>query len=122
MKGQISIPWPYEGLSPNDRSHWRAKARATKAYRFAASMLAREAGWLGAQICALEVTFCPPSGWRTGDMDNLISRFKAAQDGLADALGINDRAMRLTYAMGERCKGGAVVVRIPVAGSVEPMP
>lgn len=45
-------------------------------------------------------------------MDNLIARFKAGQDGLSDALGINDARLLLNYRMGERCKSGAVLVNI----------
>lgn len=106
------LPWMTEGLSPNDRVHWTKRAKAVKAYRFSAAMRAREAGWLGLGAVDLRVTFCPPSGWRTGDMDNLIARFKAGQDGLADTLQVNDAKLRVQHHLGDRCKSGAVVVEI----------
>lgn len=115
---RIVLPWPYAGLSPNDRAHWRVKAKAKKAYRFAANMIAREAGWHKMPLLPMRVTFCPPSAWRTGDMDNLIARMKSAQDGIADAMGINDRDMRMAYEMGDRCKDGGVIVEILTSGVV----
>lgn len=109
---RVVLPWMTNGLSPNDRVHWAKRAKAVQGYRFSAAMLAREAGWLGLGAVDLRVTFCPPSGWRTGDMDNLIARFKAGQDGLADTLQVNDAKLRVQHHLGERCKGGAVVVEI----------
>lgn len=113
-RARIILPWPLKGLSPNDRVHWRVKAKATKAYRFTAATLAREAGWHMREAMPekIAIEFCPPSGWRTGDMDNLIARFKAGQDGLADALRVNDAKLNMTHAMGDRCKDGAVIVTI----------
>lgn len=40
------------------------------------------------------LTFCPPIK-RHHDADNLIARFKAGQDGLADLIGIDDRHWRM---------------------------
>lgn len=109
---RVVLPWMTHGLSPNDRVHWAKRAKAVKAYRFSAAMRAREAGWLGLGAVDLRVTFCPPSGWRTGDLDNLIARFKAGQDGLADTLQVNDAKLRVQHHLGDRCKSGAVVVEI----------
>lgn len=112
LSARVVLPWMTHGLSPNDRVHWAKRAKAVKGYRYSAAMLAREAGWLGLGAVDLRITFCPPPGWRTGDMDNLIARFKAGQDGLADTLQVNDAKLRVQHHLGERCKGGAVVVEI----------
>lgn len=101
------LPWPYPALWPNGRFHWAAKAKATKAYRFTAKCLA-----LGADVSPIRVTFCPKSRGPKPDMDNCIAACKALQDGLADALRVNDRDLTVTYHMGERCKDGAVIVEI----------
>lgn len=56
-----------------------------------------------------KVTFHPPDK-RKRDRDNIIASFKAGQDGLADAWGIDDNEFEITYALGEPRKGGAVIV------------
>lgn len=104
---RVVLPYPYAALWPNARPHWAAKAKATKAYRFAAKVLL-----CGADVGPVRVTFCPKSRGPIPDMDNCIAASKALQDGLADALGVNDRDLTVTYEMGERCKDGAVIVEI----------
>lgn len=56
--------------------------------------------------------FYPPDKRRRDD-DGLLSSMKAARDGIADALGIDDhRFVSHPYVKEEVRKGGAVVVRI----------
>ena len=111
---RISLPWPDKVLSPNTRLHWGRKARAVKSARETAFWLTWEAiggrrpGWARA---ALTWEFCPPSK-RRFDTDNLVSQHKAANDGIADALGIDDHLFVSTYRMGSPVKGGAVVVTV----------
>ena len=112
----FEMPWPFLGLWPNDRPHWGSKSRAVKSYREGACYMAR-----GAELGPIRVTFCPKPRGVYPDMDNCIAAFKAAQDGIADALKVNDRDLTVTYAMGERCKYGAVIVEIGFS-DVEPMP
>ncbi len=57
------------------------------------------------------VTFCPPNR-RSYDDDNLLTRFKAGRDGIADGLGIDDRNFVTTINIGEPVPGGAVRVHI----------
>ncbi|RWR28820.1 endodeoxyribonuclease RusA [Sinirhodobacter populi] len=111
---RITLPFPYNGLSPNDRhKHWSEKARAVKRYRrdCAAFAMERGAHKLSGPF-RLSVTFCPKSRGPLPDMDNLVASFKAGQDGLADVLHVNDRDLAVTYAIGERCKDGGVIVDI----------
>ena len=113
---RIALPWPFPALWPNKRPHWSAKARATRSYRFGAKCLS-----LGAEVGPIRVTFCPKPLGPKPDLDNCIAAFKAGQDGLADALGVNDRDLRFTYEMGDRCKDGAVIVEI-CPGKTEAFP
>jgi len=62
----------------------------------------------------LSFTFCPPDK-RRRDRDNLIASMKAATDGIADALGIDDANFTATYSFGEPIKGGSVLVTISEA-------
>jgi len=109
----ITLPWPPAKLSPNSRTHWRAKAPVTKAAR-------HDAGWLtkaaGASIdhdgpIPMHLTFRAPDN-RHRDRMNVEAACKAYFDGIADALGVNDRRFVPTYAWGENVKGGAVVVTL----------
>lgn len=110
---RIALPWPDKKLSPNARVHWAAKAKAVKAARSAAYFLAIQARVRRTTVgpIATKFEFCPPDG-RRRDRDNLIASMKAATDGLADALGIDDSNFISTYSMGGPVKGGAVLVTI----------
>lgn len=114
---EITLPWPSHALSPNARGSWRRKAQAVKAYRKACAEAAWQQGvnpTSGLQVDM--VTFCPPDA-RAYDDDNLIARFKAGRDGLADALGVDDKTFRPSYAMGAKTPGGAVRVTLsPIPG------
>jgi crossover junction endodeoxyribonuclease RusA len=110
---RVALPWPSKDLSPNARLHWARKARAVKSARSSSAWLVREAfrrppGWTMANIA---IEFCPPD-YRRRDRDNLIASMKAATDGLADALGIDDSKFITSYRMGQPVKGGAVLVTV----------
>ena len=92
----VRLPLPPPRLSPNARSHWRPKARATRSYRTAAAFYGRHAlasagidgGWTSAEV---QAEFFFPTTHRR-DADNLLASLKAAFDGLADAgIVANDR-------------------------------
>lgn len=109
----ITLSWPSPVLSPNSRVHWSKRAAATKAARTAAFYLTRAAvtikpAW---DRVGLSVTFCPPDK-RRRDMDGMIASMKAAQDGISDALGIDDRFFIPTYRIADPVPGGAVRVEI----------
>jgi crossover junction endodeoxyribonuclease RusA len=111
----VTLSWPHKDLSPNARVHWARKAQLVKLER-------ADAGWR--TVCALgtsvkpkwpsatvSMTFCPPDK-RRRDKDNLIASMKAANDGISDALGVDDSRFVSTYQMGSPVKGGAVIVTI----------
>lgn len=109
----IVLPWPDHTLSPNARPHHFALARAKKAAKTAAYYLTREAVGKAAFAAPLpvKITFNPPSNHRRDD-DNMIASFKAARDGIAKAIGVDDADWIVTYEHGPVVKGGRVVVEL----------
>lgn len=113
---ELILPWPHKDLSPNGRVHWSAKAKAGKRARAQGYIIALEGGcklWeLPKGRLHLHVTFHPPTRLLPDD-DNMLSRFKPYRDGIADALGIDDRRfISHPLVSTEVRKGGQVVVRI----------
>lgn len=109
---EVVLPWPPKECSPNGRLHWARKAKAARAYREACYVLARQARLVApdSERIALSIEFYPPDR-RARDDDNVIASFKAGRDGLADALGVDDRRFACTYAVRDSI-GGMVRVRI----------
>lgn len=115
MKDLI-LYWPAKELSPNARVHWAQRAAVAKNARAYAQLAAMQADWRAGSVPAgklhLHVTFHPPTK-RLPDDDNMLARFKPYRDGIADALGIDDKRF-ISHPMvsTEVRKGGQVVVRI----------
>lgn len=94
----IVLPWPASILSPNDRSHWGAKVGPkADAKRIAAWSTTAAEGFYDAREAMkgdhripIRITFYPPDK-RHRDADNMVASIKAALDGVADALKVNDR-------------------------------
>lgn len=109
---EITFGWPPRECSPNWRGHWARKAKAAKAYKAACWALAKEAGvavkWGGPVL--LRIEFVPPDR-RGRDLDNMLASIKAALDGLALAIGINDKRFQLALSV-RKDIGGMVKVRI----------
>lgn len=132
---RIVLPWPNKGLNPNARQHWGAlsvakkKAREDAAYatlEAAGSDLGAFRGELeGEALIPLQVRFYPPDK-RHRDTDNMVASMKAAVDGIADALKVNDRRFRPHYFFEEPEKPGRVEVVIHnqsgVVGAPSPAP
>src|SRR5690554_1065057 len=105
-KLQITLPWPPKALSPNSRGHWAKKARAAEVYRYTCKIYSKRVlQFWRSEVEALQrlvaaggeihvfLDFCPPNR-RQRDDDNVVAAFKSGRDGLADALGIDDRHFR----------------------------
>lgn len=113
----IVLPWPNKGLSPNARLHWSKLAANKKQARHEAHILATMAMPLRLRrdIAAREgkidivIRFYPPDA-RLRDDDNMIASFKAARDGIADALGVDDRRFRPLYQIMDPDKPGRIEV------------
>ena len=113
---KLSLPWPDRTLHPNARAHWRVVAKAKKAARAQAHTLALAAGAKTAALpegrLHLFLDFYPPDRRRRDD-DGLLASMKAARDGIADALGIDDsRFVSHPMVREEVRKGGEVVITI----------
>ena len=110
----LILPWPPKELSPNARIHWAKKAKITKAYRNMARVLTMQAGIVapaeGRILLVLE--FVPPNR-RHRDDDGCLASFKAGRDGIADALGIDDKRFVTQFSLSaDVVKGGCVLVRV----------
>ena len=99
----INLPWPDRAVSPNARTHWAPKARATRRMRQDAAWAAKEAHIkVGDGPVHVALTFYPPDR-RRRDLDGCISSCKAYLDGLADALGVDDSRFTLSARMASVC-------------------
>jgi crossover junction endodeoxyribonuclease RusA len=117
---RIELPWPAKELSPNARGHWAKMARFKKGAREHADWTTKQAGitpeyagkwWDLIGPLEITITFHQPDR-RRRDRDNMIASFKSAQDGIADALGIDDSKWAVSYRFGDVVKGGRVVVEL----------
>jgi len=120
MIGPIELPWPAKPLSPNTRQHWSVRSKSVKSARVGAFYTVRSAckttqPW---ERVSVSMTFCPPDK-RRRDRDNLIASMKAATDGIADALGVDDSKFEITYSISSPIKGGAVIVTLEEAPANE---
>ena len=91
---ELILPWPDRALHPNARVHWSRRSGAAKLARSGAFCLAYNAGWKGLPLPEgpLHVWIDGyPKDRRARDADGLLSAMKPALDGIADALGVNDR-------------------------------
>jgi hypothetical protein len=75
--------------------------------------------FIPAMPVSVVTTFFPPDR-QPRDEDNLKARCKAIYDGIADAIGIDDRHFRhQPVVIGEPVKGGRVVVELSAADTWE---
>lgn len=116
---RVYLPFPKASLFPNRSTgrHW-ALTRSTKDIaRDSAYILTKQA--LGARsvpdgYLPLDLTFCAPDR-RHRDRDNCLAAAKHALDGVARALGVDDRRFDpVTLRRGDPVKGGMLIVEIPV--------
>lgn len=100
---KVVFAWPPIQLSPNARCHFMELPKWKNQYRRDCAFLAHAAGLrqyrdalrsLDGPI-AFGLDFFPPPGGRRYDEDNAEAAFKAGQDGLADALTIDDSRFRM---------------------------
>lgn len=109
----IELPFPPSSLSGHAKGHWRSRYSPTAKYRRAAHMAALAANLRapeGGGDIRIVVTFYPPN--RRGDRVNFPNRMKPYWDGIADALGVDDKRFLPVFQFGEPVKGGKVVVVI----------
>lgn len=108
----LKFPWPAKELSPNARVHWSKKHKASKRLRTESYIITNASNmkidWEG--DIHLWIDFYPPDK-RHRDQDNMISACKSMLDGMADALGVNDKRFRLHPFVKDQT-GGFVTIKI----------
>jgi hypothetical protein len=123
----IHLPWPSADLSPNSRNKW-AMIHAKKAAKNYALIYTKSLmgplrivpGSWGGPI-AVHTCYHPPANYRF-DGDGLNSRMKAAWDGIALALGVDDHTFEHTYLRAEKQPPhGCVVVTLTPAAVAVPV-
>ena len=90
---ELILLFPPRILNPNNRAHWSTKAKAAKSYKRECWAVAKHSGWFGREFTPkvhLWIDFYPPDK-RPYDDDNIAAAFKAGRDGIASALGIDDK-------------------------------
>ncbi len=111
----FDLPFPAKALWPNGRAHWAAKARAVKSHRASAWACALEAGVTKADPYApvsIAVTVHPRTR-NAIDRDNCVASLKSYADGIADALGVDDRIFDTpSIDFAEPIKGGLLTVTL----------
>lgn len=114
----ITLPWPNKILSPNSRVHWTKKSQAVKKARMDGYNAALAAGYRKSSFADYEgrihvwIDYYAKTK-NYPDADNCLSSSKANIDGIADAIGVNDkRFVPHPCVRDETIKGGKVVIRL----------
>ncbi len=114
---RIELGWPNKILSPNARGHhmgiWRAKKDARDEALWATRATIGRATFPhdGGDIILRQIAHPPDARHR--DRDNLDHSLKSHRDGIADALGINDKHFRPTgIEWGEPIPGGKIIIEV----------
>ncbi len=120
----IFIPMtPPRECSPNARIHYRQRALMARMFREVSRWSALDAvsgdpGGLEGLLRAKRVAYSIAISWEVGrrgilDEDNIIASCKACLDGIADAIGVNDRVFTLRgVEVDRRKKTGSMVVTL----------
>lgn len=109
----IVLPFPASALSGHNTGHWRVKAAHVAKHRqwaHHATLAAKPVVPADGDIPIL-FRFVPPD--RRGDRTNYPNRLKAYIDGIADALGVNDRRFLPSYEFAAPEAPGRVEVSFP---------
>lgn len=110
---RIEFKWPDKRNTPHAKGHWRTRAKGTKVDRYAAFVVAKAAKVRRDPFARIKVSYAPPNDIRR-DPHNMPSRCKAIIDGIASAMGCDDRNFWIEYAPDflPKEKGGKVIVEI----------
>jgi len=113
---KIYLPWLDSRLSPNKRIDRRALIGVKRDAKELAMMLTFESRLTLLETdLQIKITFCPPDK-RRRDLDNLYATFKPYQDGIFEALSLDDSLIdRVILQRGEMVKDGYVIVELTEA-------
>lgn len=122
----VDVPWPVRALSPNGRAHPFALARAKRLAKRDAAIATREAiaGRAVAYPVGVKIRYdivTRPKCRRNRDDDNTVAMLKAALDGIAQALGVDDSQFQLgSVTEGEKSARPHVLITLsPVVQIIE---
>lgn len=113
----IELGWPAKALNPNSREHFMTKSRFIKAAKTTAfwatkAVLGRaEFPHDGEARIAVIVTAYPPDK-RDRDSDNLLASCKSILDGIAQALGVDDKFFDPRVQWAEPVSYGKLVIEV----------
>ena len=97
----IVLPFPPASLSGHAKGNWHGKSAATKRQRETACERTSKAGVIAPVEGDIPIHFHFVPRDRRGDRVNFPIRIKAAIDGIADALGVNDSRFLPSYSFGD---------------------
>lgn len=116
----IHLDWPEKELWPNSRVHWAVLAECREYQKFCAAVTCIDAGLenypFDTSALTLDMTFHPPDK-RKRDLDNMLAAMKAAIDGIAETIGVDDSMFSISLSRGEIAKGGRVSISIKPTSS-----
>lgn len=108
----ITLPFPPASLSGHNTGHWHIKAKVIathRAWAFHATRAEKVKAAPDGDIL-VKFRFIPPD--KRGDRTNYPNRLKPYIDGIAEALGVNDRRFLPSYEFCEPEKPGRVEVEV----------
>lgn len=117
----VKLPWPPNQLNPNHSVHWAQLGRVTKkAHREGFILMRSELNKQDAidpkdiKKVRIAYMFAPPDH-RDRDDDNLIRCMKPYRDGIAEALGVDDKIFRTCESdFAKPCRPAFVIAHIQV--------
>lgn len=112
----IDLPYPAKALWPNGRPHFMAKAREAKKHRAWANLATLEVKPAcfkhnGEPIPVTIYVHAKPRG-PLPDEDNCVAACKSMLDGIADALGVNDKAFKAPKVVFAQPREGRFAVKL----------
>ena len=113
MSTLIEIPWPPATLSGHNNGHWSSKTGIVAKHRTWAKLATLAADPIPVPDTGdirVSFTFYPPDN--RGDRCNFPCRLKPAIDGIAEALGVNDKRFLPSYHFAQPSSHPKVVVHI----------
>ena len=114
---RVRLPWPDWSISPNSRAHYQHKAAIVKQHRHIARLVSLDAlgfgNWIDADRVYAVWLFHDPDK-RRRDTGNIRATMKAYQDGVFDALRVDDYAVKdeFLHRASEIIPGGGVELRL----------
>lgn len=110
---RIELPWPDKRNTPHAKgTHWK-RSKGTAVDKRSAFVLAVQAKVKRNPLARIKITYAPPDD-RHRDPHNMPGRCKAFIDGIALAMGCDDRGFWIEYSPGflPKTPGGKVIVEI----------